>query len=101
MKLEKDYQSGLIKRLKDAFPKALVLKNDAGYLQGIPDLLILNGPKWALLEIKRSATSPDRPNQAYYVVWSKEIGAFGARIFPENESEIVRLLRNHFDGPAQ
>ena len=36
-------------------------------IQGLPDLLILYGEKWASLECKRSATAKKRPNQDYYV----------------------------------
>ena len=39
--LERDFQSKLIKEIKIRLPGALVLKNDANYKQGVPDLLIL------------------------------------------------------------
>ena len=39
--LESQFQSKLIKELKKLFPGCIVMKSDSGYLQGIPDLLIL------------------------------------------------------------
>ena len=40
-KLESKFQAELIKELKEIFKECIVLKLDSGYLQGIPDLLIL------------------------------------------------------------
>ena len=44
---ENQFQAQLIKDLKTTFPDCVVLKNDANYLQGFPDLLILCNNKWA------------------------------------------------------
>ena len=38
---ENQFQAKLIRELKTVFPGCVVLKNDASYLQGFPDLLIL------------------------------------------------------------
>lgn len=80
--LERDYQGKLIRRIKDRFPKAVVLKNDPNYIQGFPDLLILNDDKWAALECKRSPSEPHRPNQDYYIE-KLEAMSFASFIFPE------------------
>ena len=53
--LESQFQSKLIKELKKLFPGCIVMKSDSGYLQGIPDLLILFNDKWAALECKQHA----------------------------------------------
>ena len=53
-KLEKDFQSKLIKELKKMFVGCMVMKLDSSYIQGIPDLLVLYGNKWASLECKRN-----------------------------------------------
>lgn len=89
---ESRYQRSLIKRLKLLFPDALILKNDSGYLQGIPDLLILLGRNWAMLEVKDSATAPFQPNQEYYLAMLDEM-SFAAAICPENEEEVTRGLQ--------
>jgi hypothetical protein len=65
--LERDYQTYIVRKLKHHFPGCFVLKNDSEYIQGIPDLLVLCGRSWAMLEIKVSEDSPARPNQAYYI----------------------------------
>ncbi len=88
---EATYQAGLIKRLRDRFPDCVILKNDSGYMQGIPDLLILWGPRWGTLEVKISENAPVRPNQPYYVAKLGEMG-FSAFIYPSNESEILDAL---------
>ena len=53
MKTENKFQAELITELKSRFPGCLVLKNDADYIQGIPDILILHRDRWATLECKR------------------------------------------------
>jgi hypothetical protein len=53
--LESAYQLEVIKRLKAEFPGCVVIINDPRRTQGIPDLLILFGPNWAMLEVKAVA----------------------------------------------
>lgn len=94
-KLERDFQSKLIKELKEMFPGCIVMKNDSSYIQGIPDLLILYKDKWAALEIKRSANAKKRPNQDYYVDTMNEM-SFSRFIYPENKKEILNELQQAF-----
>lgn len=89
---EAKYQAALIKRLELLFPGCLILKNDSSYLQGIPDLLILLGRNWAMLEVKVSVTAPFQPNQEYYLTWCGEM-SFAAVICPENEEEVLDGLQ--------
>ena len=65
--LESKFQSGLIKELEKIFPNCIVMKADSGYIQGIPDLLILYKDRWASLECKKEAFAKKQPNQEYYV----------------------------------
>jgi hypothetical protein len=97
-KRENDYQSGLIKRIEKQFPGCFIMKNDEQYRQGTPDLTILCGPFWAVLEVKRSEDELDRlqPNQAYYVQRLNEMG-FAAFIFPENEEEVLDAIQRAFE----
>jgi len=60
---ENKFQAKLIRELKDIFPGCIVMKSDAGYIQGIPDLLILYRDKWAALECKKCSAASHRPNQ--------------------------------------
>jgi hypothetical protein len=71
------------------------MKNDANYIQGIPDLLVLHGKHWASLECKKNASSKHRPNQDYYV--DKMNGmSFSRFIFPENKEEVLDDLEQSF-----
>lgn len=95
-RLERDFQPNVIKDLEHIFPGCLIMKNDSGYRQGIPDLLILWDQKWAFLEVKKSANETPRPNQEYYVDWAQQ-NSFGAFIFPENKTEVLTALRDFFN----
>ena len=90
-KLERDFQAGLIKDLKQMFPGCIVMKNDSSYIQGIPDLLILYKDKWASLEIKKTANANRQPNQEYYVNQMNEM-SFSRFICPENKEEVINEL---------
>jgi len=100
--LESTYQGKLIKKLKVLFPGCVVLKNDPGYLQGVPDLIILYRDRWAMLEAKANEDSPRQPNQPYYVEKLNEM-SFAAFIHPSNEQEILRALQQAlgFSGDAR
>lgn len=91
---ENRFQARLIKRLYRMFPGCLVLKNDAQYLQGIPDLLILHGRSWAVLETK--VRNRDQPNQEYYVGMLNDM-SFAAFIDPSNEEDVLDALQHAFE----
>lgn len=94
--LESQFQAKLIKELKKRFPGCIVMKNDSGYLQGFPDLLILYNDKWASLECKQSAGAKRRPNQEYYVGKMDEM-SFSRFICPENKEEVLHDLQQSFE----
>ena len=77
------------------FPGCLVVKNDPGYIQGIPDLLILYNNKWAALECKKSAGAKKQPNQKYYVGLMDKM-SFSRFIYPENKEEVLNDLQQTF-----
>lgn len=93
MRREAAYQKDLINKLSVLFPDCLVIKNDAGARQGIPDLLILWGSRWAMLEVKRSQTAPVQPNQEYYVEYYARM-SFCSFISPEIENDVLHDLQN-------
>lgn len=93
---ERDYQADLIKEIYRRFPGCLVLKNDERYIQGIPDLTILFGARWAVLEVKRSANEPFRPNQEWYLEQLNEMG-FASVIYPTIESEVLHAVQRAFE----
>lgn len=96
--LERDFQAKLIKELKLIFPECIVLKNDANYIQGFPDLLVLLDHFWVALECKRSlaAIEHDRnQNQGYYV--SKLNGmCFAKFICPENKEDVLNDIQQAY-----
>ena len=94
--LERDYQKKLITKLKKTFPGAMILKNDSGYIQGIPDLLILHKDKWAALEVKQNAAASHRPNQDFYIEKLKGM-SYAAFISPDNEREIINEIQRTFE----
>jgi hypothetical protein len=93
--LESKFQSDLIDELKQLFYGCIVLKTDAGYIQGFPDLLILYRNKWAALECKRSATAARQPNQVYYIDELDQM-SFASFIYPENKEEVLHELQQAF-----
>lgn len=93
---ESVYQAHVITTLRRRFKGCFILKNDSGYLQGVPDLLVLFEDNWAMLEVKPSESDPFQPNQEYYL---QELNAmsFAACIYPENEEEVLDALQRQFE----
>lgn len=89
---ESQYQSHLIRLIRDLFPGCVVLKNDSEYLPGVPDLLILHHDRWAMLEVKAYEGAREQPNQDYYVREFNRM-SFAAFIYPENEQEVLHALQ--------
>ena len=93
---ENQYQAKLIRQLKIAFPDCVVMKNDSGHQQGIPDLLVLYGNRWAALEVKVSAFAEEQPNQRWFIKKFNEM-SFAAFIHPKNEAEVLHQLIQFLD----
>lgn len=89
--LERNYQSKLIKKIEKRFPDCIVMKQDANYKQGIPDLLILYGERWAALEVKQDGKAFRRPNQEYYVDKMNSM-SYASFIYPENEEDVLNAM---------
>jgi hypothetical protein len=98
-KVERDYQGGLVKRIEARFPDCVVLKNDEQYRPGIPDLAIFYGPRYAILEVKRSMKEilEPGPNQGYFVDLFNDMGGIADFICPENESEVLDAVQRAFE----
>lgn len=90
--LERNFQSKLIKEIESLFPGCIVMKLDANYIQGIPDLLILYNDRWAVLECKKSRTASLQPNQYYYVD-KMNFMSFARVICPENKEDVLHELQ--------
>jgi hypothetical protein len=95
-KLESEYKRALKTRIEQIFPGCIVLKNDEQTLQGIPDMTILWGPCYAILEVKRSLDAPFRPNQEYYLEKVAKMGGIAFVICPENEEEVLSAIQRAY-----
>lgn len=95
---ENEYQARLKERISKMFPGCIIAKLDPNDIQGIPDLLILYGDAWAVLEVKKSRADANhpRPNQKYYVHLLNEM-SFSRFIFPENEEDVLYELQQTFN----
>lgn len=100
MRNEAAYQAKLIKKLQAIFPTAFILKNDPTEYQGIPDILILYGSSWGMLEIKLTPTSEVQPNQEYYVDMFNRM-SFASFICPETEEQVLYDLQSAFGAERQ
>lgn len=94
--LESKFQKKLIDDIKTKFEGSIVIKNDANYIQGIPDLLILYNDHWAALECKKTGSSSHRPNQDYYVNRMNEM-SYAAFVSPENEEDVLNDIQRSFE----
>lgn len=88
---ESKYRKHLEDRLREIFPGCFVLRNPADEYQGIPDLTVFYGNRWAMLEIKISEHAPFQPNQEYYLDLMSDM-SFAAVIYPENEQAVLAEL---------
>lgn len=95
VKVERDFQKNLIRKLEKIFPDSIVTKVES-YKQGFPDLLILYKDKWATLECKRSKNEKHQPNQDYYVERMNGM-SFSCFVYPENEEEVLHDLQRTFE----
>ena len=89
---ENQFQRTLVKDIRNHYNnECIVTKLDSGYIQGIPDLLILHKDKWATLECKKSKNAHRQPNQQYYVDKMDKM-SFSKFIYPENKEEVLNEL---------
>lgn len=95
---ENEFQPEVIKELYKMFPDCFVMKNDANYRQGFPDLSVFIGPYYILLECKKSKKEmrDPRPNQDYYVDAVNAMGGFARFIYPENKEAVLNEIRQTF-----
>ena len=95
--LEGRYKTELKKRMEARFSGAIILKNDEQLCPGIFDLVILWGPWYAAVEVKRSATARYRPNQEYYLDEVRRMGGLAFTLYPENEEEVLDEIQQSFE----
>ena len=93
VKTENQYQAELIKKLHKLYPQAIIIKNDSGYLQGIPDWTMFLGKVWIWFDVKRAPNAVHQPNQDWYINWADEVGHLGMFVYPENEQEFLDAIQ--------
>lgn len=93
---ENEFQPEVIKAIYEMFPDCFVMKNDANYRQGFPDLSVFIGPYYILLECKKSRYERHEPNQDYYVDSVNAMGGFARFIYPENKEAVLDEIRRTF-----
>lgn len=94
-KLESQFKSEFLKRVRDEFPGCHIEINGTDFMQGIPDTTIYWGRHWAKLEFKRKRTAKKQPNQDYYVEMFDRM-SFARVVYPENQEEVLRELQQKF-----
>lgn len=94
---EAEFQRKLIAEIKNRFQDCVVIKNDADYIQGIPDITVFWGNHWATLECKGSSKASHRPNQDYYVDKMNRM-SFSAFVYPENMEDVLDDMERSFKG---
>lgn len=89
------FQTQLRHELEELFPGCIILKNDANYIQGFPDLTILYKNNWAVLECKKSLKESYQPNQEFYLELLDNM-SFASMICPENKEAVLYELQCAF-----
>lgn len=85
MQTEKKLQADIIKFLKDR--GAYVMKNDATYRQGVPDLSFWHPDLSGFIEVKAHEDSPYQPLQEPTIAKLDAMGIFVRVIYWENWAE--------------
>ena len=92
---ESDYQANVIKTIYQLIPGCVIMKNDAQYRQGFPDITIYYRSRYAILEFKVDGDADYQPNQEDYLrIFGKY--TFAKRIDPENEEDVLNGLCQFF-----
>lgn len=95
-RLESAFEADLYHDVTESIlPGSYMFKLDSSQRQGIPDRLILWRDRWAVLEVKRSANSPFRPNQEWYIDQFNRM-SYASVIYPENKEAVLNDLQRAF-----
>lgn len=96
-KKENEYQAYIMKKLRKTYGDDYVIKIPGYVLQGIADIEVTHGAKYARLEAKAYKDAAHRPNQEYRINEINKQGGFARFIYPENEKEVLKELNDFFN----
>lgn len=94
--LEREFQAKVISELKERYKGCVIIKNDANYIQGFPDLLILYRDTWIALEVKQSANAHYQPNQKWWLECLSTM-SLATTIYPENKDIVFNAIDNYLE----
>ena len=97
---ESDFQKKLIDKIKTMFPEAEVMKQDAKYCTGIPDLVVFYKNHYAMLECKKSrkAMEQSQKNQSIQTYYLNKFSkwSYASYVYPENLDTVLYELQEVF-----
>lgn len=96
--IESKFQKDLMDEIRERYPGCMIMKNDSGYIQGIPDWTILYKKRWATIEAKAEKDAAHQPNQDYYVDTMNKM-SYSTFAYPENREEVLNQLSKVFGKP--
>ena len=95
-KKESEFKGKLYREIRERFPGAEVLPNDASYLQGVPDATVFfpNG-QYMMLESKKTTNAKKQKNQDHYV-YASSFSKNAMFAQPENKEEVLSELERRY-----
>lgn len=94
--LESQFQKWFVEeQLEKEFPGSMVVRGNSAWRQGVPDWMLLHGPHWAALELKRDKKAAKQPNQPFYIEKMNAM-SYASFVYPENALEVVREIHEAF-----
>lgn len=93
--LESDFQKEYVLELEETFPGSMIIRGNSSWRQGVPDWMLLHGPNWAALELKRDAKAVKQPNQPYYVEKMNAM-SYASFVYPSNAKAVIREIQQAF-----
>lgn len=92
MTLEKDFQAKFLTKLRKLGCKCYKQQMNATTRAGTPDVIVLLGPVWIMLEFKKAKNSPKRPGQQRNIDWANEV-SFGWFVDPSCADEVYEQIK--------
>lgn len=92
MTAEKDFQTKFISWARKQGFKCFKQQMNATTRAGTPDCFLFLEGWWGWIEFKKSKNARKRPGQQQNIDWANK-NSWGAFVFPENEDEVKKYLK--------